>query len=222
VAHVASAELERPGQRLALLVALAERRLKDRFLSRSGRFYAWGIALSYALAMWMELGEPTWLRCRALGTLAWVSGGMVVLSALRNPDDAGERGLLALVRRRGASAGELATAQLLGLALRLLRVMAWPALVLAVAAGLVTRDGSPPLVLLLNTLAVLVFVAATSVALVLAARAALILGPGRVKLTFAALVLLPHLAHAIWPSVPSIPAVLEELLDAVTRWSTAA
>jgi hypothetical protein len=221
VAHVASAELERPGQRLALLVALAERRLTDRFLSRSGRFYAWGIGLSYALAMGIELGEPTWLLRRALGTLAWVSGGMVMLSALRNPDDAGERGLLALVRQRGASAGELATAQLLALARRLLRVMAWPALLLAVVAGLVTRDGFPPLVMLLSTLAVLVFVALTSVALVLAARAALILGPGRVKLTFAALMLLPHLAHAIWPSVPSIPAVLEVLLDVVTGWSGA-
>jgi hypothetical protein len=221
VAHVASAELERPGRRLALLVALAERRLNDRFLSRAARFYGWGIALSYAVAMWMELGDPSALLRRGLGTLAWVSGGMVVLSGLRNPDDAGERGLLALVRGQGGSATELASAHLLALGRRLLRVTAWPALALGVATGVSVRDGSMPLALLLNTLAALVFVTLTSAALVLLARAALILGPARVKLTFAALVLLPHLAHAIWPAVPSVPALLEVLLDTLMHWSEA-
>jgi hypothetical protein len=40
-------------------------------------------------------------------------------------------------------------------------------------------------------------------------------------LTFAALVLLPHLGHAIWPSVPSVPAALQVLLDTLMRWSEA-
>jgi len=34
-------------------------------------------------------------------------------------------------------------------------------------------------------------------------------------------VLLPHLGHAIWPSVPSLPAALATLLDVVMRWSDA-
>lgn len=221
VAHVASAELERPARRLALLIALAERRLKDRFLSRSARFYAWGIAVSYSLSLWLDFGEPLWLLRRALGTLAWISGGMVVLSALRSPNDPGERGLLALVRRRGGSEAEFSRAQLLALGVRLLRVMGWPALALGVAAGLVVRESSVPLAVLLNALGALLFVAATSLVLALLGRAALILGPGRVKLTFAALVLLPHLGHAVWPSVPSIPAALEALLDALLRWSEA-
>lgn len=219
MAHVASAELERPARRLALLIALAERRLKDRFLSRSGRFYAWGIAISYVFAMWMDFGEPSWLLRRALGTLAWVSGGMVALSALRNPEDAGERGLLALVRRRGATHHELVRAQLLALGVRLLRVTGWPAIVLGLVAGVSVRERSQPSAVLLTTVAALAFVALTSVMVTLAARAAAVLGAERAKLTFLALVLLPHLAHSLWPSVPSLPAVLESFLDAVMRWS---
>lgn len=221
VAHVAPAELERPARRLALLIALVERRLSDRFLSRSARFYGWGIAVSYVLSMWLEFGEPLWLLRRALGTLAWIAGGMVVLSALRSPHDPGERGLLALVQRRGGSEAEFNRAQLLALGVRLLRVTGWPALVLGLAAGLSVRESSVPLAVLSNSLGALLFVAITSAVLALLGRAALILGPGRVKLTFAALVLLPHLGHAIWPSVPSVPAALGTLLDALLSWGEA-
>lgn len=219
MAQVGSAELERPERRLALLIALSERRLRDRFLSRSARFYAWGIAVSYVFSMWMDFGEPSWLLRRALGTLAWVSGGMVVFSALRNPDDASERGLLALARRRGATESELVRAQLLAVGVRLLRVTGWPAIVLGLVAGLSVLERSLPVAVLLSTLGALSFVALTSVVLTLAARAAVILGAGRVKLTFLALVLLPHLAHSLWPSVPSLPAVLEASLDGIMRWS---
>ena len=221
MAHAASAELERPGRRLAELVALCERRLKDRFLSRSGRLYGWGIAVSYTLMMWLGFGDSSAMLRRALGTLAWLAGGMVVLSALQNPSAPAERGLLALVRKRGASESELANAQQLALGLRLLRVIGWPALVLAVAAGLTAREGAGPLAVLPNLLGVVVFGVVTIAVLTLSARAALILAPARVRVTFLALVLLPHLAHAIWPSVPSIPAVLGAVLTEMSHWSGA-
>lgn len=202
-----------PARRLSDLVALAERRLADAFGGRIARLYAWGIAVSYGVVFAVTPAHSDDVLSRALVALAWIPGGLIALAAARDQrrlDD--ESGLVALVRQRGFDERELELARWLAAVRRLARVMGYPALALALVSASEARNGRDALASGLVLLGTAGFVLGASFVLATAARASAMISRERGRLTLLGLVLLPHLARALFPWMPSIPSALGELL----------
>jgi hypothetical protein len=205
------------------LVAFADRRLRQRLGARFALLYAIGIGLSYGVLILLSGGAGGQQAARALvvrelGTATWVVAGLISLSLAANWGrlDA-EEGVLGILRLRGLEPESLETARWYAAARRIALLVALPTLLCcALAAARVRSLGSA------GELAILAL-AATLYACVLGPGAAALgllaraLSPGSGRLMLVALVLLPHAARKLWPSLPSVPAALSWLIDAVGR-----
>jgi len=205
--------LPHPTRRFVDLVALAERRLADAFGGRIARLYGFGIALSYTVALFLMNTRAEAILAQALTALAWIPAGLVALGAARDPDEPAERGMVALVRQRGFDAQSLELARFLASVARIARVTGYPALVLVLARAALARDGAAALASAHAALGALVYVLCLSFVLGALARASAILSGGRGRLVLVALVLVPHLASMLFPSMPSVPKVLGGILE---------
>jgi hypothetical protein len=198
------------------LVAFSERRLADAFGGRIARFYAWGVAGSFGFLLLLGTGRPEVLLSDALVALAWIPGGLVALGAARDLttlDD--ENGITALVRQRGYDARGLELARFLATARRLARTTGWPALALVFAAAVRTRSADGAVTIAAAAVGTAAFVGALSLLLASFARASALISGGRGRIVLVLAVLVPHLARALFPRVPSLPALLSAILELV-------
>jgi hypothetical protein len=208
-----------PGLGLALglgireLVALCERRLADAFGGRIARLYGWGVAATYAIALVLLRARSEAILSQSLVALAWIPAGLVALGAARDQarlDD--ESGFVLLVRQRGFDARDLELSRFLAAALRIARITGWPALALVAVRASLARSADAALASAWSAFGAGVFVLCLSLTVAALARASAILSGGRGRLTLAALVLVPHLASALFPWMPSIPKMLGGVL----------
>lgn len=210
----AAVALLRPSPRQVALSALCERRLADGFFARAAKWYGWGIAFSYGLALAFEAADARPVVARALGTLAWIAGGILGLSAARMPAfEHGADGITSLARQHGLGARALERARFAGTARRIARVTTFPGLALVGLSAWVADSGADLARAVAWAFAVVIFAGSLAVAVAALARGAALLAPGRGRLVFAAGVLLPHAARSVWPSVPSLPSLLGAWLD---------
>jgi hypothetical protein len=195
------------------LIGLCERRLADAFGGRIARLYAWGIAGSYGLALFLVSNRAESILGQALVALSWIPAGLVALGAARDQarlDD--ENGFVALVRQRGFDARDLEVARLFAAALRIARVTGWPALSLVLVSAARGRDLGALVNSSYSALGVAVYVFCLSLLLGALARASAIVSGGRGRTVFVATVLVPHLAVALFPWMPSVPRLLGDVL----------
>jgi hypothetical protein len=210
---MASSALPHPARRFADLVALSERRLGDAFGGRIARLYGWGIATSYVIALIVMKSRSEAIVSQALVALAWIPAGLVALAAARDQtrlDD--ENGFVALAEQRGFDARSLELARFLAAAKRIARVTGYPALALVLANAAIARGTDAVLGSATSALGAAIFVLCLSLLLAALARASAMVSGGRGRLTFAALIFVPHLARALFPWMPSVPRLLGHLL----------
>jgi hypothetical protein len=199
---------------LGVLVDTCERRLADAFGGRVARFYAWGVAGSYALALFIAKTRAEAILSQALVALAWIPAGLVALGAARDQarlDDDG--GFVALVRQRGFDTQRLELARFLAAARRIARVTGWPALALVVLRASLARSADAALASAGSALGAAVFVLCLSLCVAALARASDVLSGGRGRLTLAAIVLVPYVASTLFPWMPSVPRMLGAILE---------
>ncbi|HVR18769.1 MAG TPA: hypothetical protein VMS65_03710 [Polyangiaceae bacterium] len=202
-----------PTRRFVDLVALAERRLADAFGGRIARLYGFGIALSYAFALFLLNTRAEAILAQALTALAWIPAGLVALGAARDRAELDELGMVALVRQRGFDAQSLELARFFAAVTRIARVTGYPALLLVLARAALARDGAAALASAHAALGALVYVLCLSFLLGALARASAVLSGGRGRLLLVALVLVPHLATTLFPGMPSVPRLLGGVLE---------
>jgi hypothetical protein len=195
------------------LEALCARRLRDGFFVRAARWYGLGIAASYALALGFAPRDATTLLVRALGTLAWIVGGILALASARDSGGSEHDGLLALARQRGFAAGELARARFSTAARRIALGVGGPALVIALVPWLSARSFAELTSAALRTCGALAFALTLGVTLAALARGSAALAPERGRATLLGLVLVPHAARSLWPELPSVPSLLAAWLE---------
>jgi hypothetical protein len=215
MASARASALPHPGRRFADLVALSERRLREAFGGRVARVYGWGIAVSYVLALFLLKSRAEAILAQALVALSWIPAGLVALGAARDQarlDD--EQGFVSLVRQRGFDARELELARFLAAARRIAKVTGYPALVLVLARAALARGTDAALMSLSSAAGAAAYVVCLSLLLAGLARASAIVSGGRGRLLFVAVVLVPHVAGALFPEMPSVPRLLGTILAA--------
>jgi hypothetical protein len=203
------------------LEALCARRLGDGFFARAARWYGWGIALSYGLALALAPEEADALLVRALATLSWIVGGILGLAAARDPSDSRDDALLALARQRGFGASELFRARFEATLRNVTRRVGAPGLVVSLVPWFFAEHAGELAHACLRTLGVAVF--APSLGLIVAglARAAVWAAPGRGRALLLGVVLLPYAAQTLWPGLPSVPSLLGTWLAVLLRGGSA-
>jgi hypothetical protein len=203
---------------VSALVRLCEARLLELFGVRAARVYAYGVALSFALLM-LFAGSPDRrqalhnLLFDALGTLSWVVGGMVGLSAARNleaRDD--DDGISALARQRGHGARELEQARLLATTARIARLIIVPGVLLALIAMLRIRTlAALPWCVYLGVVPI-AYGLLLGAGVALLARGSARLVPSHGRGLFAILAIVPELLRQTFSDMPSVPAFYGYLL----------
>ena len=205
------------------LIAFADRRLRQRAGARFGLVYAAGLGLSYGALILLAAGAggeqaTRALILRELRTATWIVAGLISLSLAADwrRFDA-EEGVPGFLRLRGVAAEDLEAARCFAAARRIAVLVAAPTLLCCALAAARVRSlesaGELTALAIASVLYAAVLGAGAS-ALSLTAR---LLAPSSGRLFLVALVLLPHVARELWPSMPSVPAALSWLLDTVGR-----
>jgi hypothetical protein len=195
------------------LEALCVRRLGDGFFARAARFYAWGIAVSYGVALLFAPSNPELLLVPALETLAWIVGGVYGLAAARDPAPGADDAVFALARTRGFTQRDLAVLRFTAAVRKIGRYALGPGLALSLVPWLHARGADDFGRAVARTLGVLAFAITLSVVVAALARLSATLSPGRGRATLFGIVLIPHAAHSLWPALPSVPALLGACLE---------
>ncbi len=202
----------RDRERFIALVGVCDRRLGHTFLAKGARLYGFGIAASYAILLLFDPADPLPILRRALGTLAWIVGGLVSLAAAKDAGADTTSGLALLARQRGVTRHELEAARWVGSALRIARLTGVPALALAAIAAAHAPASvglAEPLHWALGSAG---FAIALGVGLATLARGAAWLSPERGRIALVCLVVLPVLAAELWPAAPRLDAAYGRLL----------
>ncbi len=195
-------------------------RLSRHLSVRVARTLAVGTASSWAVVMVVLVMRDRAVALdsvalRAIAVMTWLVGGLVALSAARDPGDAG--GVDDLVRQHGLSTAETSatiwsawtlvmgrTLGAPGAALLLLATGLAPTLSEAIRRGLVTLGG-------------LAFIVVASSVIVALARACAAIAPGHGRSLLGAIVIVPWAAEASLGTVGSLPGLFELFLDTVAR-----
>jgi hypothetical protein len=198
----------------------ATRTLFDRRAgARAGRLLARSIGLGYGGAMLVvafagarDVVQNVTLV--ALGVLTWAGGGLVALSAAR-PAAGAEAALSHLAALAGHRPGALAAARTVAAAGSVTSAIGWPAALLALLALTLAGSFSAAFERLLLLLGVIGYSLVAGASLGLLACWSAVLGGPRSRLLLVALVVLPELARVQAPAVPSVPAWLAALREAL-------
>jgi hypothetical protein len=199
-----------------------ERRLRERFGMRTARVYAFGLAVSYGVLAVIASGAGARaardLVVRELVAASWVVAGLAALSLATNLSrlDA-EQGVEGLLAQRGTSREELGLARWFVGARRIAFMVAFSALAVCASAALRIRSLSDAGALLALALSAVIYSLVLGAAVSALARAAATLAPSNGRSLFVALIVVPHAARALWPSLPSVPAAFSSLLGLVAR-----
>ncbi|MEO7033036.1 MAG: hypothetical protein ABI548_04285 [Polyangiaceae bacterium] len=208
-------EWRRSVQRERALIALFDLGRQKTYGLRAARLYAFGVFLTYAIAIALAKGAGQaavihrFVRA-ALVALSWVVGALATLGATQALAQQTERdSLAALAVQRGHSGAALLRARTLAAAQRIARLLAVPALLLVVV-GLM-RGAALPWAYAVAP-AVLVYASALGLTLAVLAQFAAELAPTHPRALLLALVLGPLLISQVFPSVPSFPQLFSWLL----------
>ena len=117
------------------------------------------------------------------------------------------------MRQRGFEARDLELARFFAAARRIAKTTGWPAFALVLVS--LARARGTEAVLTSGTFAIgaCVFVLCLSLLLAALARASAVVSGGRGRLVLVAIVIVPHLAHSLFPWMPSVPRMLGHVLD---------
>ncbi|MEO8903362.1 MAG: hypothetical protein ABI627_17720 [Polyangiaceae bacterium] len=214
-------EWRRSVQRERALIALFDLGRQKTYGLRAARLYAFGVFLTYAIAISLAKGAGQaavihgFVRA-ALVALSWVVGALATLGATQALAEHAEYdSLAALAVQRGHSGAALLRARTLAAAQRIARLVALPALLLVVV-GLM-RGAALPWACAVAP-AVLVYACVLGLTLAVLAHFAAELAPTHPRALLLALVLGPLLFSQVFPAVPSFPQffswLLARLLDA--------
>ena len=219
--HALLSEWRRSLQRERALIALFDLGRQKTYGLRAARWYAFGVFVTYAIAIAMAKGAEQarvihgFVRA-ALVALSWVVGALATLGAAQALAQQAERdSLAALAVQRGHSPGALLRARTLAAAQRIARLVGLPALLLVVV-GLV-RGAALPWACAVAP-GVLVYAGVLGLTLAVLAQFAAELAPTHPRALLLALVLGPLLMSQVFPGIPSFPQLfswlLARLLDA--------
>lgn len=216
------AELQRRVARERALIALFDSGHKQGLSRWVTRWYAFVVFISYAVAILLARGSDRTVQIQgfvhgALVALSCVVGALAALAAARalaRPSSPAQDALGMLALARGYSQTALLRARTLSVALRIARLVGFPALLL-VGVGL--ARGATLLWALAVAPAVLVFASALGLGLALLALFSARLSPHRPRAMLACLVLAPLLLAHAFPGFPSpiggLSWLLTQLLD---------
>lgn len=201
--------------------SLAARAVRRGFLSRAGRLYAWGAALSSgALLSWASTGGEDSALVSVLPLsvtgMSWAAG-LVACAAAR--DVVGEEramGLDGLWALRGVSPPEQARARMLATIRVVTGALAWPALALTLFAMVLSFSPAAATALVPWALGVAAYAIVFGCALGVLARWSSWLFGQHGRAVFLALTLGPHLLRGVFEDVPSIVSFFARLLHHVS------
>jgi hypothetical protein len=200
------------------LIALFDLGRKKGFGLRAARVYAFGVFVTYALAISFEHGSDRraalqgFLRA-ALVWLSWVVGALAALGMARALAKQTDRDALsALARQRGFSQHAILRARTLVGALRVARLIGIPALLLVAVA---LARGQSFAWALVTAPAVVLYAVALGLGLALLAQLSAELSPRHPRALLAALVLAPMLLSAAYPALPTVSRAFAALLDSL-------
>jgi hypothetical protein len=202
------------------LIALFDLGRKKGFGLRAARVYAFGVFVTYALAMSLAHGSDRRAALQgflhaALVSLSWVVGALAALGTARAlAQEANRDALSALARQRGFSQHAILRARTLAGALRVARLIGIPALLLV---GVAVARGQSLAWALVTAPAVLVYAVVLGLGLALLAQLSAELSRRHPRALLAALILAPMLISAAYPALPSVPAACAALLDSLLR-----
>ena len=205
------------------LVAFADRRLRQRAGARFGLLYAVGIGVSYGILVLIAASADgdraaRALIVRALGTATWVVAGLISLSLAADWNRLDDRdGVLGLLRLRGLPVESLEVARCFAAARRIALLVALPTLLCCALAGARVRSLGSAGELVAMALAASAYACLLGAGASVLALAARLLVPSSGRLLLIGLVLLPHAARELWPSMPSVPSTLSWLIAVVGR-----
>ncbi len=200
------------------LVALFDLGRRKGFALRAAQLYAFGVLVSYAIAMLLvsgehRQGELAGLLYAALVSLSWVVGALAAFGTVRNLARSTDRaGLAALARTHGFSEREMLLARIVAAALRIARLIAIPALLLLLLALALGQSTS---FVLSRIPAILAYAALLGVCLASLVELSEHVAPKHARALLTALVLAPLLLAQAYAWVPSLPSLFASLLD---RW----
>jgi len=200
------------------LIALFDLGRKKGFGLRLAQIYAFGVFVTYALVISFEHGSDRraalqGLLRAALVSLSWAVGALAALGSAQAWAKQTDRDALsALARQRGFSQQAISRARTLAGALRVARLIGIPGLLLV---GVALARGQSLAWALVMAPAVLVYAVVLGLGLALLAQLSAELSPRHPRALLAALVLAPMLISAVYPAVPSVPAVCAALLDSL-------
>jgi hypothetical protein len=210
-------------RRYLALTDLCASRLRALGGVRVARAFGWMIAAGFAVAMLAAASEAdpsvlNTLAVQALSWLSWLTAGLATLSLARDIARRDEQdGIAILAQQRGVEPAALAVARLLATIRVLFRATAPQALTLALLALALSKSVPTAVGRGLLCVGVGAYVALLAVVLAATARWASALSPARGRSVAVALLLGPHLARSVWPSVPSVVAWFESLLRELER-----
>ncbi len=213
--------------RLRALAAFCERRQRERLGARLSFLYAVGLAATYGLFVLLSADGESANTARAfvqreIRAASWIPASLYALTLAANWAELDRaEGVPALLRQRGFQPQALAMAHVLGGARRLTLILAVPAVILCALGAARVHSVAAGLGFALLALALSLYSALLATAVSALARAAAALAPRHGRLLLLALVLVPHAARELWPSLPSVPAVFGWLLDALERAGSA-
>jgi len=199
------------------LVRLSARVQRRGWLSRTGRLYAWSVAVSMgALLAWAvsagDAEDAAVLLRAALGPMSWSAGLVAVACArdLTKEERAGALGLAALSGADGASFGRARVAATMWVVARSLLV---PALVLAAFAAFACRGTGASLPVLSFCLRSIVYAALLGGILGALSRGAALVSPQHGRAVFLAVVLFPYALASFGEEVPNVVSGIAWLLS---------
>ncbi len=151
---------------------------------------------------------------------SWTVGMLAALGAARPlvAEDEGD-GVRTMMAVRGLGASWLQSAYLLAAAARIARVVAFPVLLIWLLALMATNTSQELSGFALLPAVILVYSAIFGTALAALARWGATWVPGQGRPVLLALVVVPHLAGIIWPSVPSLPSLFRALVEALVGFA---
>lgn len=199
------------------LIVLTDNQHRRLWTLRFARAYAiWigvaGAVLMVAVAHTAEGVALGLVVVRAVTWLSWVVGGLALWAAAKLYD-APACAVTELARLRGYPQAAVRWSSTAAVAVRVTYLTAMPALLLSCLSLGWLRSPRAIfwIVVLGGCVAAYSIVLGACVALL--ARLAQTTSPHHARLTALALVAVPHLAHAAWPQIPSIPSAFAWLVD---------
>jgi hypothetical protein len=203
-------------QRERALIALFDLGRQKSTALRLANLYAFGVFLSYAVAIALTRGESRASAIHgfvqaALVSLSWVVGGLSALGSAQALAQQAERdALAALAVQRGFQPAAFLRARTWAATLRVTRTVCIPALLLIVVG--VARGGTLRWALGVAP-AVVVYAGALGLALALLAHFSAELSPSHARALLTVLVVGPFLLSLAYPSIPSLPHLFSTLLS---------